>query len=453
MFKVVELLNATDGQLVGGDKNSFVEGISTDSRLIKPRCAFIAIKGGKFDGHDFIEEVIKKGITTIVVSSLSRGLRLQKLSSVNIIKVKDTTKAFGDIAKFWRKKFKIPVIAVTGSNGKTTTKEMIAHVLSGKLKVLKNEGTKNNHIGVPQTLLSLDDTFDLAVIELGTNHFGEIEYLSKICQPNIGLITNIGSSHLEFLKDLKGVCREKYSLIKNLMPPGIGILNADDSNLAEKINNSKRIFSFGMVKNADFCISKLKNNNHCFEFIINGGKTKFILNNFARHNLYNVLAAIAVARFFGLTYKEISQRFESFKFPAGRFQLRKINNLSFIDDTYNSNPNSFFQAMEAFADYKTGGRKIVIMGDMLELGKNGHILHKDAGRHAADVCDVFIGVGELSRLAAGVMEDSGFDKKNIFTCDSSQKARDILRKEIAIKEEDVILVKGSRSMKMEEVFK
>ncbi|MBI4706998.1 MAG: UDP-N-acetylmuramoyl-tripeptide--D-alanyl-D-alanine ligase [Candidatus Omnitrophica bacterium] len=453
MFKIADLARAANGSLISGNKDSFVDGISTDSRLIKPRFAFLAIKGDKFDGHDFIEEVVRRGIDTVIVSSLQFNSRLQGLNSLNIIEVKDTTKALGDIARFWRKRFKIPVIAVTGSNGKTTTKEMIAHVLSLKFKVLKNEGTKNNHIGVPLTLLNLDESFDLAVIELGTNHFGEIDYLSKICQPNIGLITNIGPSHLEFLKDLNGVCQEKYSLIKNLRLPNFGILNADDINLNGKINANKRLLSFGIARKADFSVSKLKSNANKLEFFVNNAKNKFVLNTFGRHNLYNALAAISIARIFGLSYEKIASGLKSFDFPSGRFQLKKVNNFTFIDDTYNSNPNSLLQAIKAFADYKAGGRKIIVMGDMLELGKSSDVLHKEAGKHAAGVCDAFIAVGRLSGLAAKAMQEYGFNRNNIFICDSSKKARDILLNKISINDRDVILVKGSRSMKMEEVFK
>src|SRR3989338_7314407 len=223
MFRVNELIDATKGRLINQARNTIIRGISIDSRTMHSQDAFIAIKGSNFDGHDFIDEAINKGASCIIKESGSeakgRGRR------VTFIEVQDTTKALGDIARFQRRKFNIPVIAVTGSNGKTTTKEMIAHILSRKFKVLKNEGTKNNQIGLPITLLKLNSSYDIAVLEVGTNHPGEIEYLARICQPNIGIITNIGPSHLEYLRDLGGVHREKYKIIENLEKPYIGILN------------------------------------------------------------------------------------------------------------------------------------------------------------------------------------------------------------------------------------
>ena len=202
MFKVDELLKATAGRLSGPDRNVSACGVSTDSRSIKRGEIFIAIKGDNFDGHDFIPQAIKKGASVVIKE---KGYRFKLRSSVIFIEVADTIRALGDIARFNRKKFNPPVIAVTGSNGKTTTKEMVACVLSASFKVLKNEGTKNNHIGLPMTLVNLDHSHDFAVLEIGTNHFGEVENLAKVCLANVGIITNIGSAHLEYLRNLERV--------------------------------------------------------------------------------------------------------------------------------------------------------------------------------------------------------------------------------------------------------
>ena len=374
---------------------------------------------------------------------------------VTFIEVQDTTKALGDIARFQRRKFNTPVIAVTGSNGKTTTKEMIAHILSRKFKVLKNEGTKNNQIGLPLTLLKLNSSYDIAVLEVGTNHFGEVDYLTKVCQPNMGIIINIGPSHLEYLGDLGGVFREKYKIIENLEKPYIAILNADDDLLKRKIfikSGKAIILGFGIKDHCDFSASGLRNFNDKIEFCVNQ-KYKFTLKTPGYYNIYNALAAIAVARIFGIAYKDIILRLNTFDFPQSRLKFRELNSVKFIDDTYNSNPLSLRQALNVLANFRTTGRKIFVMGDMLELGSYKKSFHYQAGQEAAGCCDVFIAVGNLSKLAAKAVRASRFDTKNIFTCQTITEARKILFNKLSLKKGDLVLVKGSRLMKMEEIFK
>jgi len=460
MFKVNELLEATQGRLIKGRIDTAVSAISIDSRTIKPKEIFIAIKGTNFDGHDFIGAAIKKGAGSVIIQAA--GIKLQIPKDIPVIKVKDTTQSLGDIARFQRKKFNIPVIAITGSNGKTTAKEMIAHVLSKRFKVLKNEGTKNNQIGLPLVLLNLNSHHDITVLELGTNHPGEIGYLANICLANIGIITNIGPSHLEYLHNLKGVLKEKYTLIENLKQPYIAILNKDDSLLKTKISQKTKnpfIVSFGIKNKSDFFASDIKPNFYPIkwtspklEFSLNL-KHKFTLKTLGYYNIYNALAAITVARTFGMGYKEIASRLADFDFPQMRFDFVEFNRIRFIDDTYNSNPFSLKEALDILNNLKTKGRKIFIMGDMLELGEHKEPFHCQAGRQVCGICDVFITVGKLSNLAAKSAGSYGFDTKNIFTCESAQEAGEILFNKISPKEDDIILVKGSRLMKMEKIFK
>ena len=452
MFTVNELLKATKGKLISGKRNASIAGISIDSRTIKPNEAFIAIKGNNFDGHDFIEEVIEKGAGAVIVQS--HVPRNRPHVKASIIVVKDTVKALGDIARFQRDKFDIPVIAVTGSNGKTTTKDMIAWVLSDKSNVLKNIGTKNNHIGLPLTLINLDSAYDFVVLEVGTNHFGEVGYLANICQPNIAVLTNIGPSHLEHFRNLDGVFKEKFRLIKYLKKPFISILNADDRFLKKvpvRKTNKPVIFGFSIKNRSDFSASDIKVINGKTEFLVNK-KYGFTLNTIGYYNIYNALSAIAIGRIFGMEYKNLSLRLSVFDFPQSRLNVVKFNNIKFIDDTYNSNPNSLALALDALSNISAAGRKIFVMGDMLELGSNKELFHRQAGRKAAKVCDVLITVGNLSKIAARVARKQGFNTKNIFTCESTLEARDILLNKISPDSTDVVLVKGSRSMKMEEVF-
>jgi len=450
MFKVSDLLKATKGK-AAAPNNAIVDSISIDSRNILPTQAFLAIKGDNFDGHDFIDEVVSKGVKVIIIH---KSIKI-KNKGVCCIKVKDTIKALGDIARFHRNRFGIPVIAVTGSNGKTTTKEMIASVLQAGGKVLKNPGTKNNHIGLPQALLELDNTYDFAVFELGTNHFGEIDYLAKICKPDVAVITNVAASHLEYFKDLKGVLTEKYSLIENMGRKGLAILNSDDQILSKKLSartSSLLKFGFGIKKEAEFQVSEIQTRGLITEFTVNK-KYKFALNTPGQYNIYNALCAIACGRIFGLGYNEIAKRLSEFVFPKGRLNLLEINRIRFIDDTYNSNPYSFMRALEVLDSFGGEGRKICVMGDMMELGSGRHLFHTQALTAALEVCNVLITVGNLTEAAVCDLKDSGVDTGKIFTCSTPQEAKKILFGNIFPKENDIVLVKGSRMMRMEEVFK
>ncbi|MDP2927377.1 MAG: UDP-N-acetylmuramoyl-tripeptide--D-alanyl-D-alanine ligase [Candidatus Omnitrophota bacterium] len=451
MFRVNEIIQATKGLLIQGSLADKITGISTDSRRSKPLEAFLALRGKNFDGHDFVAESIKAKVSCIIVERKPEFLIPADLA---VIKVKDTVLALGDIARFQRQKINLPVIAVTGSNGKTTTKEMIAWVLSANANVLKNEGTKNNQIGLPQTLIQLTKSDSFAVVEIGSNHFGEVDYLAKIARPNIGVITNIGLSHLKFLGDLKGVAKEKTALLDNLAKPAIALLNADDKSFKGLIKDKikgQQIFSYGINEKSDFCASSIKLKNAKVEFKVNS-KFNFELSTLGDYNIYNALAATAVGRILGLGYPEMRARLATFKFPKGRFNLVEFRGLRFIDDTYNSNPFSLNAALAALGAANCKGRKILIMGDMLELGKQKELLHRQIAWSITNTCDLLITVGSLARITAGAARENGLQAKHIFCCANALQARDLLFKKIFPKANDLILVKGSRSMKMEEVL-
>ncbi len=451
MFKTAELLKATKGKLVTGSSSKDVCGISIDTRMIRPGEAFVAVKGNNFDGHDFIETALKKQAGCIIASSLLPSADKLK---VPVIKVKDTVKALGDIACFHRKRFDVPVIAVTGSNGKTTTKEMIWQVLSSRYTVLKNEGSKNNAIGLPMALLGLRAGHDMAVLEIGTNHFGEVGYLADICLPNIGVITNVGPSHLEFLRDLEGVFAEKYSLLNRLLPPRIGILNRDDRLLAKKAAGAGQrpfIVSVGLKGAADFRAVAVRLNGDTIDFRLRE-KYKFTLNTAGDYNIYNALSAIALARLFGIGYDQIKRSLSGFTFPRSRLNLIVLRNIRFIDDSYNSNPLSLKKALAVLSQFKVRGRRIFVMGDMLELGKEKKFLHRQAASDILDACDVFISVGELAKFTAQALLARGFRRKNVFSCGSALEARDILQGILPLGRDDIVLVKGSRAMKMETII-
>ena len=452
MFTIDELLRATGGRLISRGKISSVRAISIDSRTINRSEAFLALKGDNFDGHAFVEAAVKKGACCVIIGP-SKAVAIPK--GVSVIHVRDSVKALGDIARFHRQRFSIPVIAVTGSNGKTTAKEMLGKVLSARFNVLKTAGTRNNHIGLPMTLLGLRNGHDCAVLELGTNHFGEISYLAHICLATIGVITNIGPSHLEYFGDLKGVLREKASLIGNLVKPYIAVLNSDDPLLKEYSHKKKHrafFMNFGINNGAEFLASDIGFDKSILRFKVNKSHS-FSLRTIGSQNIYNALSAIACARILGMQYAQISKRLYDFEFPDGRLKLIRVKQKSFIDDTYNSSPASLKHALAALEGLKTDGKKILVMGDMLELGKQKEFFHYDAGIEAARVCDKLIAVGELSRLALEAARKTGFDSKNLFACRNSAEARQILFRKLFLKKEDIVLVKGSRAMKMESILK
>lgn len=450
MFKLEELLKGCSGRFSRPGKAARISGISIDSRAIKRGEAFIAIRGKNFDGHDFIARAVELGASCVIHDAKTKIFGNVK-AGVPFIEVRDTEKALGMIANFQRRKFDPPVIAVTGSTGKTTCKEMIACVLGSRLRVLKNEGTKNNQIGVPMTLLGLDAGHEAVILELGTNHFGEIARLAEIAEPNIAVITNIGSSHLEYFGNRAGVWREKRSILENLRKPGIAVLNADDPFQAKVLRSRSGgfVLSYGGRGPADILVSEIKPLAGRVDFLVNG-RHRFQLNTVGIHNVYNAAAACAVGLLFGVSLKESSRRLKRFKFPGGRLNLCRINGVTFLDDTYNSNPSSFAQALAALKDFPARGRRILVMGDMLELGKNARRCHEEAGKLLKCACDVFIACGKLSGIAAG---KAALDRKNIHSCLTSSQARDILWNRICPEPSDVVLVKGSRAMKMEEVMK
>ena len=451
MFEINELIQAIGASVVQKSKLFSVAGVSIDTRSIKPGDVFFALRGENFDGHDFTVCAAHKGAACIVKEK-NKKIDLKRLKGVTVLEVDDSIQAFGRAARHHRRKFPIPVIAVTGSNGKTTTKEMLSWVLSLRYRVLKNEGTKNNHIGVPLTLLKLTSEHDVAVVELGTNHFGEIGYLSELCQPTMGIITNIGASHLEFFKNVKGVFREKFELVKKMRHPCVVILNADDPLMAPEVSanrNKPVVFGIGLNHTTDFTASAVKSLGLQTSFRINNHT--MVLPNPGAHNVYNALCAGAAARILGFSYKEIAGRLKSFEFPKGRLQVRIQENIFILDDTYNANPFSFDSALTTLRDFKSTGRKILIMGDMMELGKDGESFHSRAGESAAGFCDAIITVGRLSQHAAEAAKKMNGMVSRVFACLTLQEARDVLYNKVSIRKNDVILIKGSRAMKMEEM--
>lgn len=448
MFKLKEILEATGGSLLQGSLNATFKSISTDTRTTKPKELFLAIKGDNFNGHSFIKKAIEKQAGGAIVSENKKDHYPRDFV---VILVDDTVKALADIARFHRNKFDIPVIAVTGSNGKTTTKDMITHILSKKYNVLSAEGTHNNHIGVPSTLLQLNSRHKVAILELGTNHKGEIRNLSKIAMPDIAVFTNIGPSHLEFFNNTAAVFAEKITLLKNLNSKGIIVINKDDHYLQEidiKYKKRFKILSYGVKNSSKFQATKINLGFDSLEFLLNN-KNWIRLNTPAEHNIYNALAAMACADIFKIDIAIVKRALENFAFPKSRFTFIRIKDFSLIDDSYNSNPLSLENAMKVISRYDSG-RKILVCGDMLELGRNSKKLHYELGKKLKGYgIDVLITIGKLSKFMAKGALNKRLNNKMIFTFDSINRAANKLID--IIHSGDIILIKGSRLLKMERI--
>ncbi|HBO97137.1 MAG TPA: UDP-N-acetylmuramoyl-tripeptide--D-alanyl-D-alanine ligase [Candidatus Omnitrophica bacterium] len=446
MMTLDQILTATDGTLIHGRGGSRrFNGVSIDSRTLKRGNVFVAIRGKNLDGHRFIARAVRKGASLLVVSEKISGA-----ADLPVILVKDTAVALGQIAGAYRRGFDIPVIAVTGSAGKTTTKDMIAAVLGSKFKVLKNERTLNNQYGVSLTVLGLKPCHDALVIELGTNNPGEIEWLAGIARPSVAVLTNIGESHLEGLKNRSGVYKEKSAIFRGIGAKGHVIFNNDDPYLRKIRGEKKRpgILTCGIERKSDLQARQIRVKNNrktCFHVDGHG----FILNTPAPDYVYNALAAIACGRLFGVSDREIKKALEKLAFGGHRQQVRAIGGVTIIDDTYNSNPVSVRNALKTLDALRAKGKKIFITADMLELGARSTPLHREKGRWIArSTTDVAITVGKFSRHAAGRIRQ-GNRSIDVFHHASIAGVPERLKK--LCRPGDIVLVKGSRGMRMERV--
>lgn len=459
-FSIGELVEATGGTIVQGREDSIIHGISTDTRQLAAGNLYIPLKGEHFDGHDFLEEALAKSAGGVLLdaghAAVSASLS-KKAGNCQIILVDDTLKALGNLARFWRRQVGRTVIAITGSSGKTTTKEMTAAILTQNHSVLKTEGNLNNLIGLPLTLLKLNKGHELAIVELGTNSRGEIKRLTEIAEPDIALVTNIGPAHLEGLKTLECVREEKGDLYRTMSKSGLAVFNADDEDITPLRRSwQDRVLTYGVKSPADVTASDIaKWGISGQSFVLNAGSESAVvqLSASGMHNIYNALAAAALSRAAGIGINEISQGLRNFHPVAARFEVHTLPNGAFlVDDTYNANPASVREALKTVQALKGAHRSVVVLGDMLELGDQTELFHEAVGTDAAvtDVGLLFL-KGLLSRgIAAGAVKGGLSETKIHFFERSEEIVESILS---FVQAGDWILVKGSRRMKMEEVVK
>jgi len=452
-LSVETVLAVTKGVLMQGAAETSFTGVSTDSRSIKAGELFFALRGEHFDGHRFLAEAIQRGGTGVVVD---HEIEQPSAQAIPLMRVADTLQALGDLAHHWRKQHPIPLVAVVGSNGKTTTKEMAAAILGKKYKVMKNAGNLNNLIGLPLSLLQMNSTDGVAILEMGMNRFGEILRLTRIAEPDLGILTNIGPAHVEGLGSIEGITEAKGELLQGMGARGRLIFNADDPRvvqLSKEFRGERQ--SFGITNRADWMATNiriLKDGRVSFQMQGPAGKIPVSLQLLGRHQVYNALAAAAASALLGAAIDDIKEGLEGFAPPAMRMELVTLGKgIKVINDAYNANPQSMEAALLALQE-QVGGRKIAVLGDMWELGAYAEKAHRELGRSVKEYgVDFLMLLGRFAPLVAEGARKAGMDPQKIRIGKDHHAVG--LHLSGILKEGDWVLIKGSRIMHMEEIIK
>ncbi len=448
---IEDVFNLKSSVIYNPDNFKTVRNISIDSRNIPGNCLFVAVKGNRLDGHDFINDAVSNGCSAVVVNK--KSVRKLDELDVPVIAVNDTINALGELAATWRRKLSTKIIGITGSNGKTSTKEMIALLLSSRYKVNKTVANNNNHIGVPLTLFSTNEKHDILVAELGTNHFGEIEYTANIALPDYAMITNIGDSHIEFLLNRKGVLREKTALFRaTARMNGTLFINNDDKLLKRTDKDYKKKVTYGFNSSSNVrgkVTGFTKDGRPEIEITYKKNKMKVDLPLYGEAGAKNFLAAAAVAFTLGLSVKEIKDGLKEFINIEKRLNVKRGRNYLLIDDTYNASPASMKEAMNLAGRIKIYRRKIAVLGDMFELGEKAPELHRKlaVGLSSNKFGEVYL-TGSLMKNLYDELQKRNINSKYFR---SRKKLGDFLNRHTF--NNSVILVKGSRGMKMEDFVK
>jgi UDP-N-acetylmuramoyl-tripeptide--D-alanyl-D-alanine ligase len=428
-----------------------IVSISTDSRECADNCLFVPIKGERFDGHDYIEDAGRNGALATLTEK-----PIQEEMAMAGIHVENTLKAYQALAKWLRETLAIPVVAVTGSSGKTTTKQMIFTVLDNTKCTLKNIGNLNNDIGLPKTLLRLKKEHECAVVELGMNHAGEIQCISRLAKPNIGVITNIGVSHIENLGSRENIFKAKMEMMDGMDTESVLIVNGDDDFLPLAVNQfSGKTIMYG-VDNPESTVRAENIVSHGVDglsyglYINNQPMGNVQITQPGRYNVYNSLAAIAVGVEMGLAVSDIIESIKKYTPEKMRFNIVKQENkqLCIIDDAYNANPDSVRASLKASSELKNG-RLIAVLGDMLELGEHAKQGHQEVGECVATLkLDYLLTIGDWSHYTCDAAIKAGMKQQNVYHFEHRQALHNKL--ETIVQPKDTILVKGSRGMKMEQ---
>ncbi|MBI2885521.1 MAG: UDP-N-acetylmuramoyl-tripeptide--D-alanyl-D-alanine ligase [Candidatus Omnitrophica bacterium] len=454
MWTVAGILEAVEGRLMEQAlapetlRRIPVERIALDSRRVNPGEAFVALTGRRLDAHAFIPEAVGRGAACLVVSRA-----LEQLVSVPTIQVEDTTRALGRLAAAHRRRFALPVVAVTGSCGKTTTKELLAHLLSHQHRVLKTAGTQNNHIGVPLTLLQLSAAHEMAVVELGSNHSGEIAYLAGLASPTMAVITNVGPAHLEFFGSIEAIFREKLSLLSALPPGGTAVLPGDQLDVLlqaqARLPEGARVVTFGSTERCDVQAVAIRKRPEGWSLRLRGVAGEFVMSLPGSHNVENALAALACVSALGVPLESVQEPLSRFAGLPMRSEVFRCGDVTIVNDCYNANPLSFARALEILQDVEAQ-RKVVIAGDMLELGAHAVGAHRSIGELAATSgCGLLIGVGAFAQaILDGAAASPSAPARLVAAADVSELLPML---STLIRPGDGVLIKGSRGARLEQV--
>ena len=450
------LVTATGGDRVCSGAGLIFKGVSIDSRTIGSDDVFVAIRGANHDGHRFIPDLIAKGIRGFLIEkSKADMLSGVDRQSIVCVAVDDTVQALGALGSYQKRESAVKLVAITGSNGKTSTRAMTANVLETRYKVLATQGNFNNEIGLPLTLLRLGQGHEWAVAEMGMNSPGEIARLASIARPDMGIITNVAEAHLEGLGSIENVARAKAELLDGLGPDQTAILNGDDPMFPELEKHCRcRVLVFGTTDRADIRAGSITFSEGRVSFMLNAGGSavNVTLNTPGSFMVSNALAAASAGIVAGLDLGDIKKGLESFVPVYGRVQVTKSPaGFHVIDDTYNANPQSMMAAINTLCDLKGENRGFLVLGDMKELGEHSDRLHRKIGSFAAEknIHAIFT-YGEKARLIADEALIKGFNEKSVFTGSKKEIIETLSKK---LKQGDWVLVKGSRSMAMEEIVK
>ena len=452
-----DCLNALEGQLLQGDLACPFRGVSINSQTVVRGELFVCINGDRFNGHDFLADVIEKKVGGIIISNPAKlpSKPVRSEEEPFMIHVQDTLKALQDLASFQRKRFPLQVVAITGTNGKSTTKEMIASILETKFKTFKTQGNLNNHIGVPLTLLKREPSHEMGVLELGMSAAGEIKRLAEIAQPDIGVITNISEGHLVQLKSLKDIQSAKGELFDALTEQSTAIVNADDPLVLELARSlCAKMVTFGIDQPADVRASEIENKDNLgFQFKVSlFDKTLSVRLPYLGYcNIYNALAALATGYSLGVKEDAMTRGLENCQYMPQRNEQIQCKGIDLINDAYNANPRSMTEALKTLDNFKTQGRRIFVIGDMLELGDRSNAAHQKLGAEiAASKTNILIALGKLASLSAKSAQALAGKKIQILELTSHQEAAEVLIQETVCG--DCVMLKGSRGAAIEKVL-
>lgn len=454
-FSHSEILKITQGQILSGEDCPVLHSLSTDSRSVQKGDYFLCLVGEKFNAHDYIQDVVEKGASAVLLEKKYFSEIKHKNLPALLIGVEDSLKALGDIAQAWRAKFTIPVLGIGGSNGKTTTKDMSAAVLSEYYKTLATEGNLNNLIGVPKMIAKLDSSYQAAILELGMNDFGELARLTEIAQPTVGLLTNIGFEHLEKLKSLEGVAQAEAELFETLPSGSLALVNADDPYIVKMKTKAYRL-TFGMENPADIFCSDWTTETKAglpylnFEVKYLGKKYSFSCEAIGEANLRNALAAVAVGFSLAIPYEAIQRGLKKFKARAMRMELLTLANKTVLNDCYNANPSSMEVALQSLASLNKGQKSLAILGEMRELGNFTVEGHRRVGQAVAkNKIDYLVSLGPYAQELIEEAIAHGMESSHVFAATTLEEAQQKIKDWFANSRS--ILIKGSRGAKMERV--